>query len=115
MGRDTICNFYDMNHANWAWDSATVVIKCHRVCNPPLANVPNPLNGEPVVAVVEAAPNFLTGNADAKGEAEERLGGAGGAGDAGDAEAPTSGIVHGSPRLKPSIRSLIPAESTVSA
>jgi hypothetical protein len=80
--------------------------KCYRVCNPP--SFPNPLNAEPVVALVEAAPN-VRGIVGPESEVEERLGGAGGAG------APTSGILHGSSRLKPSIQSLIPAESIVSA
>jgi hypothetical protein len=63
--------------------------KCYRL-------PPNPLNPEPVVAV----PNGLN---------EEELGAARGVG------VPTSGIVHGSPRLKASIQSLIPAEFTESA
>jgi len=88
--------FCDMSHANWAWDSATVMAKCYRVYN-----AQNFLHLEPVVAPV-AAPNAVKFP---KTEVEGRFEGTG---------APTSGFVHGSPRLKASIQSLIPAESTVS-
>jgi hypothetical protein len=83
-------------------DSTTMTVRCYRVCN-----LPNPLNTEPVVALVEtAAPNAVTGRVAPKSEVEERLG---------VAPAPTSDGVHGFPRLKASRQSFIPAEFTVSA
>jgi hypothetical protein len=68
MGRDTICNFCNVSHANWAWDSATMMAKCYRVCNPLTPNIEPAValmeaapNIEPVVALVEATPNAVTG------------------------------------------------------
>ena len=84
--------------------------KCYRVGTPP-----NPRNTEPVVAppMVPNADACLGNVVTPKSEVEELFGGAGGLGDG--AAAPTSGFFHGSPRLKASTQSLIPAESTVSA
>jgi hypothetical protein len=85
IGRDTICNFCNVNHVNWAWDSATMMAKCHRVFNPlpkielvvalvvaaPNVPWPNAPNIELVVALVAAAPNAVASDPVAGTEVEE--------------------------------------------